>query len=58
MQRPAVSLRFVPNFRVVPLPGETEEEARRNNKEAIELYLEPSEIVLPSGAKFAEVTIG
>ena len=38
--------------------GETEEEARHNIKEAIELYLEPSEIDLPCDAKLAEVTIG
>jgi predicted RNase H-like HicB family nuclease len=38
--------------------GDTEEEARRNIKEAIELYLAPSEIELPRDAKVAEVTIG
>ena len=38
--------------------GETEEEARRNIKEAIELYLKPSEIELPRDAKIAEVTVG
>ena len=38
--------------------GDTEEEARRNIKEAIKLYLEPSEIDLPHDAKVAEVTVG
>ena len=38
--------------------GDTEEEARRNIKEAIELYLEPSDIELPHDAKIAEVTVG
>lgn len=38
--------------------GDTEEEARRNIKEAIQLYLAPSEIELPRDAKVAEVTIG
>jgi len=37
--------------------GDTEEEARRNIQEAIQLYLSPAEIELPSTAKrlrFAE----
>lgn len=38
--------------------GDTEEEARRNIKEAIELYLKPSHIELPRDAKVAEVTVG
>ena len=38
--------------------GDTEEEARQNIKQAIELYLEPSELQLPVNAKLAEVTIG
>ena len=38
--------------------GDTEEEARRNIKEAIELYLKPSDIELPRGAKIGEVTVG
>jgi predicted RNase H-like HicB family nuclease len=38
--------------------GDTEEEARQNIKEAIALYLEPSEIELPQDAKIAEVTVG
>jgi predicted RNase H-like HicB family nuclease len=38
--------------------GDTEEEARRNITEAIELYLKPSDIELPRDAKIAEVTVG
>jgi predicted RNase H-like HicB family nuclease len=38
--------------------GETEEEARTNIREAIELYLAPSDIELPENAKLAEVTVG
>ena len=38
--------------------GETMAEARENIEDAIRLYLEPSEIVLPEDALVAEVTIG
>jgi predicted RNase H-like HicB family nuclease len=38
--------------------GDTEEEAKRNIKEAIELYLAPSNIDLPNNAKLDEVTVG
>jgi len=38
--------------------GETEDEARANIREAIELYLAPGDIELPENAKLAEVTIG
>jgi len=38
--------------------GETEEDARDNIKEAIQLYLAPTEIQLPENAKLVEVTIG
>ena len=38
--------------------GESEEEARRNIKQAIELYLEPSELDLPETATLTEVTVG
>ena len=45
------------------LPGcasadETEEEARSNIREAIELYLAPGDIELPENAKLVEVTVG
>lgn len=38
--------------------GDTEEEARRNIEEAIQLYLSPAEIELPPAAKLVEVTVG
>ena len=38
--------------------GETEEEARANIREAIELYLAPGDLELPENAKLVEVTIG
>src|SRR6266403_432277 len=38
--------------------GETEEEARANIREAIELYLAPGDIELPENAKLVEVTVG
>ena len=38
--------------------GETEDEARANIREAIELYLAPGEIDLPGDAKLVEVTVG
>jgi predicted RNase H-like HicB family nuclease len=38
--------------------GETEEEARANIREAIELYLAPVNIELPENAKLVEVTVG
>ena len=38
--------------------GDTEEEARQNIKEAIALYLEPSDIDLPQDARITEVTVG
>ena len=38
--------------------GDTEEEAKRNIKEAIALYLAPSEIDLPGNATLDEVIVG
>jgi len=38
--------------------GETEDEARKNIREAIALYLERSEIQLPQNVKLDEVTVG
>ena len=38
--------------------GETEEEARANIREAIELYLSPGDIDLPENASIVEVTVG
>jgi len=37
--------------------GDTEEEARANIREAIELYLAPSDIELPDKARLIEVTV-
>jgi predicted RNase H-like HicB family nuclease len=38
--------------------GETEAEARQSIRDAIRLYLAPSEIELPEDAKLVEVTVG
>ena len=38
--------------------GETEEEARANIREALELYLTPGDLELPGNAKLVEVTVG
>jgi predicted RNase H-like HicB family nuclease len=38
--------------------GETEEEARANSREAIELYLAPGDLDLPENAKLVEGTDG
>jgi predicted RNase H-like HicB family nuclease len=38
--------------------GDTEEEAKQNMKEAIELYLTPSDLELSRNAKLDEVTVG
>jgi predicted RNase H-like HicB family nuclease len=37
--------------------GDTQEEAVRNAKEALELWFEPSEIQLAEGAKLFEISI-
>jgi predicted RNase H-like HicB family nuclease len=38
--------------------GDTEEEAKQNIKEAIELYLAPSDVELSRDARLDEVTVG
>jgi predicted RNase H-like HicB family nuclease len=38
--------------------GDTEEEARANVREAIELYLAPGDLELSENAKLVEVTVG
>jgi len=38
--------------------GDTEEEAKQNIREAIELYLAPSDVELSRNAKLDEVTVG
>ena len=47
-----------PELRGCASAGDTEDEAKRNIKEAIELYLAPSEIELPDDARLDEVTVG
>jgi predicted RNase H-like HicB family nuclease len=47
-----------PELRGCASAGDTEEEARRNIKEAVQLYLKPSDIELPRDATIAEVTVG
>jgi predicted RNase H-like HicB family nuclease len=37
--------------------GETEEEAKANIREAIQLYLKPGEIDFPENARVVEVTV-
>jgi predicted RNase H-like HicB family nuclease len=49
---------FCPELPGCASTGDSEEEARQNIKEAIELYLEPSDIDLPQTAKLAEITVG
>ena len=49
---------FCPELPGCASVGETEEEARNNMREAIELYLEPSEIELAENAKLDEVMVG
>src|SRR5437763_696947 len=58
MPRHAVIRRSVRNSRAVLPPGVTEEEARANIREPIELYLTPGEIDLPESARLIEVTVG
>jgi predicted RNase H-like HicB family nuclease len=38
--------------------GTSEEEARANIREAIELYLAPGDLDLPENARLVEVTVG
>ena len=38
--------------------GDTEDEARANIREAIELYLTPGDVELPENAKLVEVAVG
>jgi predicted RNase H-like HicB family nuclease len=38
--------------------GDTEQEALRNIREAIQLYLEPGDIEVPEDARVLEVTVG
>jgi len=48
---------FVPSLPGCVSQGETKKEALRNIKEAIELYLEPTELALKKGVEIAEVAV-
>ena len=56
--KPMTTRRCVPNSPVARQSGETEEEARANIREALELYLAPGDLELPGNAKLVEVTVG
>ena len=49
---------FCPELPGCASAGDTEEEARVNMREAIELYLAPSDLDLPENAKLTEVMVG
>jgi predicted RNase H-like HicB family nuclease len=46
---------FFPELPGCASAGDTEEEAVRNAREALELWFEPSPVELPAGAKIFEV---
>ena len=48
---------YVPSLKGCISEGDTREEALRNIKEAIELYLEPGDEELPEGLELAEVVL-
>ena len=48
---------FFPELPGCASAGDTEEEAVRNAKEALELWFEPSPVELPAGAKVLEVAL-
>jgi predicted RNase H-like HicB family nuclease len=48
---------FFPELPGCASAGDTEEEATRNAKEALELWFEPSPDPLPTGAKVLEVQL-
>jgi predicted RNase H-like HicB family nuclease len=49
---------FFPELPGCASAGDTEEEAIRNAKEALELWFEPSAVPLPKGSKVLEVALG
>ncbi len=49
---------FCPELPGCASAGDSEEDARQNIREAIRLYLEPSELDLPADAKLEEVSVG
>jgi predicted RNase H-like HicB family nuclease len=48
---------FFPELPGCASAGDTEEEAVRNAREALELWFEPSAVDLPAGAKVLEVAL-
>ena len=48
---------FFPELPGCASAGDTEEEAVRNAKEALELWFEPSPVPLPKGSKVLEVAL-
>src|SRR5205085_5764598 len=48
---------FFPELPGCASAGDTEEEAVRNAKEALELWFEPSPVTFPAGAKVLEVAL-
>jgi predicted RNase H-like HicB family nuclease len=48
---------FFPELPGCASAGDTEEEAVRNAKEALELWFEPTNVELPAGAKVLEVAL-
>lgn len=48
---------FFPELPGCASAGDTEEEAIRNAKEALELWFEPSPVSVPAGAKVLEVAL-
>jgi predicted RNase H-like HicB family nuclease len=48
---------FFPELPGCASAGDTEDEAIRNAKEALELWFEPAPVVLPAGAKVLEVAL-
>jgi len=48
---------FFPELPGCASAGDTEDEAVRNAKEALELWFEPSDVKFPAGAKVLEVAL-
>jgi len=48
---------FFPELPGCASAGDTEEEAVRNAKEALELWFEPSPVSVPAGAKVLEIAL-
>jgi predicted RNase H-like HicB family nuclease len=48
---------FFPELPGCASAGDTEEEAVRNAKEALDLWFEPSPVTFPAGAKVLEVAL-